>query len=184
MTARLESTGAAQRQALARGRIVHRLLQGLPDVPPERRVAAARRHLAGVAEFTGAEREDMIVETIALLDDPTFAPLFARGTRAEIPIVGRLARTGKSTLMVSGQIDRLAVTPQAILIADYKTDRPAPRRLTDIPAAYVTQLALYRAVLRQLYGSREVRAALVWSEVPALIELPTGALDAALAALL
>jgi len=184
LTARLESTGAAQRQALARGRIVHRLLQGLPDVPPERRVAAARRHLAGVAEFTGAEREDMIVETIALLDDPTFAPLFARGTRAEIPIVGRLARTGKSTLMVSGQIDRLAVTPQAILIADYKTDRPAPRRLTDIPAAYVTQLALYRAVLRQLYGSREVRAALVWSEVPALIELPTGALDAALAALL
>ena len=48
----------------------------------------------------------------------------------------------------------------------------------------MTQLALYRAVLRQLYGSREVRAALVWSEVPALIELPTGALDAALAALL
>jgi len=86
--------------------------------------------------------------------------------------------------MVSGQIDRLAVTREAILIADYKTDRPGPQRLTDIPRAYVTQLALYRAVLRQLYGDREVRAALLWTEVPALIELPTGALDAALAALL
>jgi ATP-dependent helicase/nuclease subunit A len=120
---------------------------------------------------------------MALLDEPTFAPLFAPGTRAEIPIVGRIERAGKSTLMVSGQIDRLAVTRDAILIADYKTDRPAPQRPIDVPRAYVTQLALYRTVLRQLYGDREVRAALLWTEVPALIELPTGALDAALAAL-
>jgi ATP-dependent helicase/nuclease subunit A len=183
LAARLESAGAAQRQALSRGRIVHRLLQGLPDIPPERRLAAARRHLAGAAEFTEAEREEMIAEAMALLDDPIFAPLFAPGTRAEIPIVGRLARAGKADLMVSGQIDRLAVTPDAILIADYKTDRPAPHRLTDIPKSYVAQLALYGAVLRQLYRDREVRAALVWTEVPAVIELPTDALDAALAAL-
>jgi ATP-dependent helicase/nuclease subunit A len=181
--AQLKSTGVAQRQALARGRIVHRLLQGLPDIPSERRVAAARRHLAGAAEFTDAEREALIAEAMALLDDPAFAPLFAPGTRAEIPIVGRIERAGKAALMVSGQIDRLAVTSEAILIADYKIDRPAPRRLNDVPMAYVTQLALYRAVLRQLYGDREVRAALIWTEVPALIELPAKALDDALAAL-
>src|SRR5262249_31644504 len=99
------------------------------------------------------------------------------------PIVGRIERTGKAALMVSGQIDRLAVTAGAILIADYKTDRPAPRRLADVPPAYVTQLALYRALLRQLYGDREVRAALVCTEVPALIELPAYALDAALTAI-
>ncbi|HML14444.1 MAG TPA: double-strand break repair helicase AddA, partial [Xanthobacteraceae bacterium] len=179
----LENTGTAQSQALARGRAVHRLLQGLPDVPPERRIAAARRHLAGAADFTEAEREEMIVEAMALLDNPTFAPLFAPGTRAEIPIVGRIARAGKPTLAVSGQIDRLAVTPHAILIADYKTDRRAPRRLGEVPRSYLTQLALYRAVLRQLYGDREVRAALVWTEVPALTELPADVLDGALDAL-
>jgi ATP-dependent helicase/nuclease subunit A len=180
---RLEGTGNAQRRALARGSIVHRLLQGLPDTPPEHRFAAARRHLAGAADFTDAERDAMIAEAMALLDDPAFAPLFAPGTRAEIPIVGRIARSGKAALMVSGQIDRLAVTRDAILIADYKTDRPAPEGLSDIPPAYVTQLALYRAVLRQLYGEREMRAALVWTEAPALIELPADALDAAFAAL-
>jgi ATP-dependent helicase/nuclease subunit A len=179
----LESTGTAQRQALARGRMVHRLLQGLPDVPTERRLATARRHLAGAADFTEAEREAMIAEAMALLEQPAFAPLFAPGTRAEIPIVGRIERPGKAALMVSGQIDRLAVTSDAILIADYKTDRPAPQRLTDVPAAYVTQLALYRAVLRRLYADREVRAALVWTELPALIEVPAAALDAALAKL-
>jgi ATP-dependent helicase/nuclease subunit A len=181
--AQLETTGAAQRQALARGRIVHRLLQGLPDVPPDRRIIAARRHVAGAADFTEAEREEMIAETMALLEDPAFAPLFAPGTRAEIPIVGRIGRAEKTTLSVSGQIDRLAVLPDAILVADYKTDRPAPRRIEDVPRSYVTQLALYRAVLRQLYPDRELRAALVWTEIPALIELPAEALDGALAAL-
>jgi ATP-dependent helicase/nuclease subunit A len=179
----LERADTAQRQARARGSIVHRLLQGLADIPPESRLAAARRHLAGAADFAEIEREAMIAEAMALLADPRFAPLFAPGTRAEIPIVGRIERAGKKTLMVSGQIDRLAVTAEAILIADYKTDRPAPRRLADVPPAYVTQLALYRALLRQLYGEREVRAALVWTEVPCLIELPADALDAALGAL-
>jgi ATP-dependent helicase/nuclease subunit A len=180
---RLESAGTAQRQARARGSIVHRLLQGLADIPPERRLAAARRHLAGAADFSAAEREAMIAEAMALLDDAAFAPLFAPGTRAEIPIVGRIERAGRAALIVSGQIDRLTVTSDAILIADYKTDRPAPRRLADVPPPYVTQLALYRALLRQLYEDREVRAALVWTEVPALIELPADALDAALAAI-
>ena len=183
LAARLETTGTAQRRALVRGRIVHRLLQGLPDIPPERRLMAARRHLAGAADFTDAEREEMIAETMALLDDPMFAPLFAPGTRAEISIVGRLVRTGKTTLAVSGQIDRLAVTSDAILIADYKTDRPAPRRVEDVPRSYLTQLALYRAVLRQLYPDRSARAALIWTEIPALVELPAEALDDALAAL-
>jgi ATP-dependent helicase/nuclease subunit A len=171
------------RQSLARGRIVHRLLQGLPDIPPERRLTAARRHLAGAADFTEADRDAIVAEAMALLDDPVFAPLFAAGTRAEIPIVGRIARAGKPDLTVSGQVDRLAVTRDAVLIADYKTDRPAPRRLEDVPPSYVAQLALYRAVLRQLYAGREARAALVWTDVPELVELPGARLDAALAAL-
>ena len=177
------NNGVAQRQALARGRIVHRLLQGLPDVPADRRIIAARRHLAGAEGFTEAEREAMIAEAMALFEDPVFGPLFAPGTRAEIPIVGRLARAGKTTLAVSGQIDRLAVAPDAILIADYKTDRPAPQRPEDVPKSYVTQLALYRAVLRRLYPDKKLRAALVWTEIPALVELPADVLDAALDAL-
>ena len=40
------------------------------------------------------------------------------------------------------------------------------------------QLALYRAVLRRLYPDRPVRAALLWTEVPDLMEIPADALDA------
>ncbi len=74
----------------------------------------------------------------------------------------------------------LVVTPDFVLIADFKTNRPAPRNLDEVPPAYIRQLALYRAVLRNLYPDRPVRAALAWSEVPDLMELSADMLDRAL----
>ena len=78
-------------------------------------------------------------------------------------------------------MDRLVVTDDAVLLADYKTNRPAPESIQDIPDPYVAQLALYRAVLGQLYPDKTIRAALVWTDVPDLMEVPATKLDAALA---
>ena len=89
-----------------------------------------------------------------------------------MPIVGRV--DGRT---VTGVVDRLVVTPDAILIADYKTNRPAPRSLAETQEryqGYIVQLALYRAVLTRLYPDRPVRAALVWTDVPDLVEIPAG----------
>lgn len=84
---------------------------------------------------------------------------------------------------VSGKIDRLAVASGTVLIVDYKTNRPAPATLSQVPEAYLLQLSLYRALLRPLYPGHTVRAALLFTETPVLIELPAEALDAALARL-
>jgi ATP-dependent helicase/nuclease subunit A len=166
-------------KALARGVLVHRLLQSLPDIESAARAEAARRHLArNAGEFSAEEREMMVEQIRLLLDDPRFAQLFLPRSRAEVPIVGRLKG---GTLAVSGQVDRLAVTGDSVLIADYKTNRPAPRRLADVPEAYVAQLALYRAVLGELYPDKRIRAALVWTDVPDLMEISEASLDAALA---
>ncbi len=178
------STGAGapgeRAKALARGTLVHRLLQALPGIAPERRAEAARRHLAGAAAlFSEPEREDMIEQVRLVLEDPRFGDLFGADSRAEVPIVGRVA-AGARSVMVSGQVDRLAVTPGGVLIADYKTNRPAPRRPDQVPRAYMRQLALYRAVLRRIYPDRSVRAALVWTDVPDLMEISAQALDQAL----
>jgi ATP-dependent helicase/nuclease subunit A len=174
--------GEARRLAIARGTLIHRLMQSLPDIAPERRAEAARRYITRAgADFAPAEREALVATTLRLLDDPRFAALFAAGSRAEVSIVGRLARPGRAPLLVSGQIDRLAVTDEAVLIADYKTNRPAPRTLaeaiSDYPA-YVRQLALYRAMVGKLYPGRVVRAALIWTDVPDLMELSAETLDA------
>src|SRR5438105_4373446 len=85
--------------------------------------------------------------------------------------------------LVSGQIDRLVVTPGEVLIVDYKTNHAPPRTVVEAPRTYVRQLALYRAVLRKLYPRLPVRAALLWTETPELMEIYAPALDAQLAAL-
>jgi ATP-dependent helicase/nuclease subunit A len=168
-------------RAMARGVIIHRLLQSLPDVAQERRHDAAQKYLARAgAAFSAAERDRFLSQALAVFADARFAPLFASGSRAEVPIIGRLPRSGAPDIQVSGQIDRLAVTAQAVLIGDYKTNRDPPRSIDAAPPAYVDQLALYRALLARIYPDRPVRAVLVWTEIPELMELPAAMLDCAL----
>jgi len=49
-----------------------------------------------------------------------------------------------------------------------------------VPSAYVTQLALYRAVLGRVFPDRTIRAALIWTDVPDLMELSAADLERAL----
>jgi ATP-dependent helicase/nuclease subunit A len=179
-------TSAAERQqALQRGRIVHRLMQSLPDIPPPRREDAAARYLAGAAkDFSPAERTELMRQIFAILDARDFAELFAPGSRAEVPIVGRLARPGGEPAAVAGQVDRLIVTDDAVLIADYKTDSVVPRQLAEVPAAYIGQLALYRAVLARLYPEKTVRAAVIFTAAPVFMEIAVAAMDAELSQIL
>jgi ATP-dependent helicase/nuclease subunit A len=171
----------ARRRAMARGTHIHRLMQSLPDLPPAQRAEAARRHLARQRDLDDDERTEIARHALRLLEDLRFDALFLPGSKAEISIVGRVG--GQN---VSGQVDRLVVTKDAVLIADYKSNRPAPKTLDEARtrhADYIRQLALYRAVLRQLYPDREVRAALLWTDTPDLMEIPPADLDAALAIL-
>jgi ATP-dependent helicase/nuclease subunit A len=176
------STGSPEERgkAMARGVLLHRLLQSLPDIPRAARAEAALRYLAHAAGDLGAEEQQGLLGQVQrVLADARFSELFLPGSRAEVPIVGRLK---DGALTVSGQVDRLAVINDAVLIADYKTNRPAPRRFEDVPPAYIRQLALYRAVLAQLYPDKLIRAALLWTDVPDLMEIPASAMDRELAA--
>ncbi|MEW6453046.1 MAG: double-strand break repair helicase AddA [Pseudomonadota bacterium] len=169
---------AERKRAMARGTAAHRLMQSLPDIPREQRAASAQKYLARQENLDGTDRATIQKQVLAILDDARFAPLFASGSRAEVPIVGTVA--GRP---VPGLVDRLVVTPEAVLIADYKTNRAPPRSLAETLsryAGYVAQLALYREVLGKLYPGRPVRAALVWTETPELLEIPAKELDSAL----
>jgi ATP-dependent helicase/nuclease subunit A len=170
-------------QGLLRGLLVHRLMQSLPDIAADHRRQAANDFVLRADRdnrLSSEERSKLVDQVVALLADPRFKDLFGPGSRAEVPIVGRL-RTATQTLKVAGQVDRLIVTPTSVLIADFKTNRPAPRNLEEVPSSYVRQLALYRAVLGNLYQDRSIRAALIWTEVPDLMEVSGDTLDHALA---
>jgi ATP-dependent helicase/nuclease subunit A len=169
---------AGIKAALLRGSLTHRLMQSLPDIPAERRAKTAQEYLARRGgELTAEVCKAISDEVMQVLDDQHFRELFGPNSRAEVPIIGRVV-IGDELMRVSGQVDRLADTDDAVLIADFKTGRNQPARF----AAYVRQLALYRAVLRRLYPDKTVRAAIVWTEAPDLMELSTEVLDEALSA--
>lgn len=165
----------AARKARQRGIAVHRLMQSLPDLPADARAAAAQAYLAragkGRDALGNADRADIAQRVLAILSDPRFAPLFAPGSRAEVAIVGTLP-----PVRVNGQIDRLAVTDDMVLIGDFKTGRPKAH-----PPAYIRQLGLYRAVLQRLYPGKTIRAALIWVDTAEIVEVSATDMDAAVA---
>ena len=63
------------------------------------------------------------------------------------------------------------------MIVDYKTNRPAPRTLAEVPEAYVVQLAAYRLALQHAFPGRTVRAALLWTDGARIMEIPAAQLD-------
>jgi ATP-dependent helicase/nuclease subunit A len=76
------------------------------------------------------------------------------------------------------------VTADRVLIVDYKTNRPAPQTPEKVPLDYIAQLALYRRILAGLYPDRPVSAALLWTDSPALMEIPSTMLDASESAII
>ncbi len=168
--------------ALRRGTLVHRLLQSLPDVSADRQRDAALNFLhRNAGDWADGEREALATKVVGLIGDVRFAAVFGNGSRAEVPIVGRLTRPDGELTLVSGQIDRLVVTENEILVVDFKTNQIPPDTAAEAPAAYIRQLALYRAILARLYPQRTIQTALLWTETPEFMEISAPALDAALA---
>ena len=160
-----------------RGLLLHDLLRHLPGLPAAERAAAARRFLAQPAH--GLSPEDIgqwANEALSVTEAPAHAALFAEGSRAEVPLIGTV-QTPRGTFTVSGQVDRLAVSSTEVLIVDYKTNRPPPEAADGVALAYRRQLALYRALLQRIYPGRTVRAFLLWTAAPRLMELSAETLD-------
>jgi len=144
---------------------VHRLLQSLPGVEPLWRAAAAQRFLAlPVHGLAAADQQAILDETMAVLNHPDFAALFGPDSVAEVPVVGLVG--GRA---LSGQIDRLVVEGQFVLIVDYKTMRPVPAGLEAVPLLYLEQLAAYRAAIAAVFPDKEIRCALLWTDGPILM---------------
>jgi ATP-dependent helicase/nuclease subunit A len=158
-----------------RGDLIHRLLERLPDIAPADRAEAARRMLSRERDLDDARRAEMIGAAVSILDDARFAPVFGEGSRAEVALTGSAA-----DVPISGRMDRLVVTPDRVLVIDYKTNRPAPAAVEQADPAYIRQLALYVSILRQLYPGRRVEAALVWTDGPRLMPVPDALMAAAL----
>jgi ATP-dependent helicase/nuclease subunit A len=159
-----------------RGDLVHRLLQLLPDLPPDARADGARRLLLKERDLTDDQRAEMAAAALGVLNDPVFAEVFGPGSRAEAAVAGG-APGLPSRLAVSGRVDRMVVTPGRVLVVDFKSNRPSPDRIDEADDAYLIQMAIYVAVLRAIFPGRAVEAALVWTDGPKLMPIPENLIE-------
>jgi ATP-dependent helicase/nuclease subunit A len=163
--------GGAEAAALAarRGTLIHRLLERLPDVAPQAREAAAERWLARqAADLAEDHRAEMAASALAALAEPGFAEIFSKEALAEVPLAATVGG-----IVVAGTADRLLVGAEEVTVVDFKTTRRPPAQLEEVPVATLRQMAAYVAALEAIYPGRRVRAALLYTHAPVMIELPS-----------
>jgi len=167
---------AAASAAARRGQLIHQLLQHLPEVPPAERYAQALAFLAAkAADLDDLTHLALIRETLAVIELPELAPLFAAGSRAEVAVRGQVGLADRR-IDVSGQVDRISEGRHEVHLADFKAGEPA----AEVPPAYLTQMALYRSMLAPLWPDKTLRLWLIWTKGPIVVPLPEEKLGEAL----
>ena len=156
-----------------RGRLVHALLQSLPEHPEAGWEELSRRFLARRAPgLSGAEQEATLQEVLDLLRQGWMREALGAGSLAEAPLAGEVH--GR---LIAGQVDRLKIEADRVLVLDYKTNRPPPEQVADVAPLYLRQMAAYRALLRAAFPGRVVECALVWTYGARFMALPDAVLD-------
>ncbi|NHN92405.1 double-strand break repair helicase AddA [Acetobacter sicerae] len=164
---------AAREAAFRRGTLVHALLQFLPDRPEADRTDIGYNWLLQPGnQLDEQESARLVARVIKVMESPVLAPLFAEGSRAEQRLAGVVGET-----VIVGQVDRMVVLPDRVLVCDFKTNRRPPSSVERTPVMYLRQMAAYRALLQSLYPGRAVECCLVWTEVPAVTVLPGDLLE-------
>ncbi len=159
------------------GNLTHRLLQVLPNHKSQERRTLAEGFLKNTSRHLDRPILSQLANQVMnILEGSEFKHLFGEKSRAEVSVAGRI-NIGTETRYVSGQIDRLVVTDNQIMILDYKTDRYVSKNVENTPIEYLLQLALYCKLIRQVYPGKPVTAALLWTRIPKLQLVPETLLD-------
>ena len=169
--AQAEPAQPARRRAearVARGILIHRILQNLADLPATEHAA----HIAAAVRRAG--HDPALAEQLSgLIADPVVAELLSADGHSEVALI--TSRPDGSP--ERRRIDRLVVTPDGLLVADYKSDRDVPQTPDGCNPEYLMQLATYRDALRLAEPGTRLRFALLYTEAPKLLMIPDALLD-------
>ena len=157
----------ARSGAIQKGKIIHKLLQFLPDVPFDKRAEIIKKYLdLNAAEWNKTERENVAKEVMNVLSDERLKCFLGKGSKAEVPIIGMLGDKA-----FSGQVDRLWIGEKEVVIIDYKTNQNVPSNVGDVPKLYKKQLSVYKELLAKLFVKKSVKAYILWTQNLSLMEI-------------
>lgn len=140
-----------QEKAMERGSFIHKLLEYLPEVPVQDRKTFVKNQTPKDVQLPK--------NLLDLFDKTEFKDLFSSNSQAEVPIIG----TTTDGKVICGQIDRLVIKSDEVLIVDYKTNRYSPKSKENIPVAYIEQLNAYKDLLKNIFPDKKIRSFLLWT---------------------
>jgi ATP-dependent helicase/nuclease subunit A len=167
----VRDAGAARQEGIA----LHALLQHLGRVERALWPAVVPMALAALLPDLPDAHERLGAKAVSILSRPELAPLFGSASRAEIPFLVHASRNGEP-IRLAGRMDRVVVDEHGVLVIDYKSDASVPGGPGDVPGNYRTQLGLYALVAGQLFPGHPVRAAILWTHLESLMNLPASML--------
>nr|WP_152534207.1 double-strand break repair helicase AddA [Commensalibacter papalotli (ex Servin-Garciduenas et al. 2014)] len=158
----------AKRDPLYRGRLVHQLLQYLPDCPSEQRAAIALQWLKPLeSQFSTKEIQKLIEQVLNIITHPLLHSLFDQQSLVEQPLVGMV-----NGIVITGQIDRMRILSDQILLCDFKSGRKIPREAEDVPVIYLKQMAAYWSLLTMMHPKHQINPLIVWTDIAKIMILP------------
>ncbi|KKB76132.1 hypothetical protein VW29_20475 [Devosia limi DSM 17137] len=173
---RVGDAETARREGIA----LHALLQHLGKVEPALWAAVVPKALLALLPDTPERHDALGAKAISILTRPELAAIFGANSRPEIPFLVDALRDGQP-IRLAGRIDRLVIDEAGVMVVDYKSDAVVPDRPDSVPGNYLTQLGLYALVAGQLFPGRTVSAAILWTSLESLTNLPPDVLGAATA---
>jgi ATP-dependent helicase/nuclease subunit A len=166
---RVLDADAARREGIA----LHALLQHLGKVAPALWPLVVPKAMPVLLPDAPERHAAVGAKAVSILSRPELAHIFGPDSRAEVPFAVNARRAGEP-VQIAGRIDRLIVDERGVLVVDYKSDAAVPDRADQVPGNYLAQLGLYALVAGQLFPGQEVRAAILWTSLESLMNLPSG----------
>ncbi|MEP5731276.1 MAG: double-strand break repair helicase AddA [Sulfitobacter sp.] len=150
--------------AMAYGTLVHTLLEKLPFLESSSFDAQAKELTQDVDPEIAQQAID---EAGKIVSSPALATLFSVETLSEVPITADVR--GRR---LHGIIDKLIISPDHVLLVDYKTNRAIPTTAQACPEGILRQMGAYSAMLAQIYPNHDIQTAVLWTKDATLMYLP------------
>ncbi len=150
-----------------RGLAIHKVLELITNFSEHQHEEVAKKILSQkIYNLSNEEISQSWQDIKSVIYHEEFAKIFSSAPLREVPIFGEV--DGKT---ISARIDCLLVEENEILVVDYKTNRPPPTKVSSIPKSYIKQLEIYEKLLSQIWQDRQIKTAILWTDIPKLVRI-------------
>ncbi|MDN5247621.1 MAG: UvrD-helicase domain-containing protein [Wolbachia endosymbiont of Tyrophagus putrescentiae] len=141
-----------EEKGFTRGKIIHSILQYMPKIEKERRKTWVKKYL----ESVNIDEDKNEIYDKVLAFNEKYGYLFDLEGKSELTLSGMV---DNETILV--RLDRLCITPDKIIIIDYKSHRTTSITLLD---EIEKQMLTYKTLVKEIYPDKQIECLVIWVE--------------------